>query len=149
MEVDHFNPTLKNAARHAYNNLMLAFRHCNGKKSDNWPSKKAMMAGVRFLNPCVEMDYGVHLFEDPKTWEIVGVTAAGRYHIDMLDLNAPIFVKQRRTRAELRAILEDKAFDANSISHEACASISNGIEGLKALVALMIPPLPCLSPSRA
>jgi hypothetical protein len=99
MEIDHFNPTLSGRARNAYPNLMLATRHCNNIKKDAWPIASEVAAGVRLLNPTTEMDYGEHLFEDPETNELVGLTPPGKYHIDVLDLNHDTFVWERRTRA--------------------------------------------------
>lgn len=102
MDIDHHNPKLKSPERNAYENLFLATRHCNGKKSDIWPDAKQRAAGLRFLNPCKEMDYGVHLFEDPVTFSIWGATPAGRYHVRWLDLNADHLVRERRRRDEMR-----------------------------------------------
>ena len=70
MEVDHFDPTLEGEERNAYSNLLLATRHCNLAKGDRWPNEEDRAAGIRFLNPCEEQDYGVHLFEDPVTNEL-------------------------------------------------------------------------------
>jgi hypothetical protein len=81
MEIDHFNPLLKGFERHRYENLFLATRHCNGAKSDTWPSKVARKRGIHFLNPCQELDYGVHIFEHPITHRLIGVTPSGDFHI--------------------------------------------------------------------
>lgn len=99
MEIDHFDPTLRGAARDAYSNLMLATRHCNNMKKSWWPSAGQIAAGLRLLNPTKEADYGVHIFEDPETHELVGATPEASYHIDILDLNHETFVSERRDRA--------------------------------------------------
>src|SRR5437870_5323534 len=65
MEIDHFNPRLKDPARNRYRNLMLATRLCNLMKRDKWPKKWQSQKGLRFLNPCREQDYGKHILEDP------------------------------------------------------------------------------------
>ena len=101
MQVDHFNPTLKKLARHSYANLHLSSSHCNRHKSDYWPSVAERRRGIYLIDPCAEQDYGKHIFEDPETFQLIGVTPAGRYHIDILDLNAPTFVDERRHRAEI------------------------------------------------
>jgi hypothetical protein len=100
MEIDHFDPTLTGAARNAYSNLMLATRHCNNMKRDAWPTATQSKMGYRLLNPTKEMDYGVDIFENPQTQELVSATPAGQYHIDMLDLNHETFVWERRKRAQ-------------------------------------------------
>jgi HNH endonuclease len=99
MEIDHFDPHLKGMARDAYSNLMLATRHCNNMKNDDAPFAHTLGSGTRLLNPTKEADYGHHIFEDPKTHELVGTTAVGKYHIDILDLNHETFVWERRKRA--------------------------------------------------
>lgn len=104
MEVDHFNPTLRGGLRNRYSNLNLATRHCNGAKSDKWPTAEDQSAGIRFIDPCAEADYGVHIFEDPVTFELWGATSAGKYHIRQLKLNAPHLVDERRMRTKIRAL---------------------------------------------
>src|ERR1700690_2436329 len=94
MEVDHFNPHKKDDPIQDYANLFLASRHCNGSKRDRWPSNKDQALGLRFLNCCNEQDYGEHIFEDPDTHELVGVTPEGRYHVRNCDLNAPHLVRE-------------------------------------------------------
>ena len=47
------------------------------------------------------MDYGEHLFENPKTHEIESTSLAGLYHIEKLDLNAPHLVRERAQRSRI------------------------------------------------
>jgi hypothetical protein len=107
MEVDHFNPHLSAALRNRYENLFPATRHCNNSKSDQWPSKEAQRQGVRYLNPCKEMDYGAQIFEDPHTHELIGTTPAAVYHVRVLGLNADFLINERRERAALRKLLTE------------------------------------------
>ncbi len=100
MQIDHFDSTLPASTRNRYPNLMLSTGHCNNQKNRFWPTRSERRAGIRFLNPTREMDYGEHIFENPTTFELVGVTPAGRYHIDILDLNHDTFVFERKKRAE-------------------------------------------------
>jgi hypothetical protein len=105
MDIDHFDPTLKGSKRNAYSNLMLATHHCNMMKADGWPNASQIAAGQRILNPTKETDYGECLFEDPETHEIIGTTPAGKYHIDVLDLNHETFVFERQKRAEYSSLV--------------------------------------------
>jgi hypothetical protein len=107
MDIDHFDPRQKKEFIQKYENLFWATRHCNGAKWTFWPSAKDQAAGLRYLNPCREQDYGEHIFEDPQTHRLVGVTPAGKYHIRMCDLNADHFVTERRERAEIWELLRD------------------------------------------
>jgi hypothetical protein len=109
MEIDHFNPTLTGRKKHGYSNLVLSSRFCNNRKQANWPSPAERKLGIRFLNCCEEIDYDEQIFEDTTTHRLVGVNAAARYHIRILDLNAPHLLEERRDRAELRKLLfEDR-----------------------------------------
>ena|ERR1041385_2442236 len=110
MDIDHYNPMLQGAARNKYENLFLATRHCNGSKSNTWPTKSARKHGIRFLNPCEEMDYGVHIVEHPETHRLIGLTPAGDFHITCCDLNARHLVDERRERAKIHALINDTAF---------------------------------------
>jgi hypothetical protein len=109
LEVDHFNSKLTGRRRNHHANLFPATRHCNRIKWDVWPSAKDRKHGLRFLNCCEEIDYGEHIFEDPVTHRVFGVTPAGRYHVRHCDLNDGIYVQERRQRAQIRKLLHDTA----------------------------------------
>lgn len=142
MEIDHFDPRLKSKFIQRYSNLFLATRHCNGAKGDTWPTGAERNLGLRFLNPCNEKDYGEHMFEDPQSHRLVGVTPAGRYHIRMLDLNADHLVAERRERAEIRALLTRAAFTLKRGRSEAEAV--DLMSALRKQVEEMIPDFPFL-----
>ncbi len=110
MQIDHFDPREKKYKIQRYANLFLADAHCNGTKSDTWPSPEEGALGLRFLNCCDEQDYDCCIFEDPQTHELVGSTPAATYHIEMIDLNAPHLVNDRRKRAEILALLTKKGY---------------------------------------
>jgi hypothetical protein len=134
MEVDHFNPNKKNDWLQDYANLFLATRHCNGAKHNRWPSNKDRQLGARFLNCCKETDYGVHIFEDPDTHEVVGITPEGKYHVRNCDLNAPHLVEERAERANLWRLLEEKPMRVKSDW-----SLPVQFQELKVVVEKMIP----------
>jgi hypothetical protein len=118
MEVDHFNPTLVGPQRHKYDNLFLATRHCNGSKSNIWPTKKDRKKGIHLINPCKELDYGLHIFEHPETHRLIGITPAGDFHITTCDLNAPHLVVERYERAAIHDLLNDTPFLLKSLFWE-------------------------------
>ena len=78
MEIDHFDPRKKEDFIQQYENLFLAKRHCNGAKSKFWPSGAEQALGLRYLNPCREQDYGVHIFEDSQDASPGGDHASGQ-----------------------------------------------------------------------
>lgn len=133
MEVDHFNPKGRN--RHSYKNFLPSTRHCNGAKSQTWPTKAEQRLGLRFLNPFHEQDYGLHIFEDPTTHELVGATPAGRFQIEMCDLNAPHLMRERRDRAEIRNILENTPATVSG----SLKAFSESLGALQKELALKIP----------
>jgi hypothetical protein len=104
MEIDHHNPKLEGDARHDYNNLFPATRHCNHAKSNKWPSSEDRDKGIRFLNPCEEGDYNVQIFEK-EDGKLVGTTVAARYHIAELNLNADDLVRDRLFRKDIRQLI--------------------------------------------
>jgi hypothetical protein len=109
-EIDHFNPTSGNRFRNHYSNLFLSSRHCNGAKSDHWPRLADRKRGIRYLNPCKEIDYGVAILENRDTGELIGQSPSAKYHIHKLDLNAPFLVELRLERTALIRLLFSKPF---------------------------------------
>lgn len=119
IHVDHHNPKLKRKSPYA--NLFPAFSVCNQSKGDTWPDPQA---GVRFLNPCVETEYGTEIFEDPNTHELIGTTDNARYHILMLDLNNETLVHQRAERSILLGLFHQPAIcNPSSPARDGAAAI--------------------------
>jgi hypothetical protein len=138
MEIDHHNPFRTD--KNAYENLFLATKHCNGHKLQNWPSEEQKQKGIRFLNPCIEDDYGHQIFEDPETFELWGCTPAARYHIRKLYLNAPHLIDERRTRFAARKLWNQSGI----VSLEGLPGLDDraaigALSALKAEVDRMIP----------
>lgn len=104
MDVEHFKPK-KFPKAHSYRNLLYCSRHCNSSKGSTWPSKKERNAGFRFINPCEEIDYGVHIFEHIDTGILVAVSNAGSYQIEKCGLNAPFLIKARKQRTKIKKML--------------------------------------------
>ena len=95
---------------------------------------------MRFLNCCEESDYGVHIFEDPESNELVGVTPEGRYHIRNCDLNAPHLIEERAERPKIWGILKNKA-----VRIKKGWWLPEEFQTLRTMVERMIPPIPYLS----
>ena len=142
MEVDHFDPTIHGRRRHFYRNLLPASRHCNGAKGDKWPSESDHEEGMRFLNPTEEMDYGEHIFEDPKTHELFASTPAGWWQIEKLDLNSPHLVRERADRARLSNLLDRSGFILQTRDSSIASSLAAILEEFKRQKERMIPPTP-------
>ncbi len=141
MDVDHFNPKLKGRPKHHYRNLLPVHHYCNVMKSDDWPTLEEQAMGIRLLNPAEELDYGPHIVEDSKTNLLIGITEAGQYHIEICDLNAPHLVLERKTRSELRAVLEA---DLLILKREATdiGLLNENILRIQEILKTMIPMLP-------
>ena len=141
MEVDHFRP--RGSHRNLFTNLVPATRHCNGSKSQTWPTKGQQREGIRLINPFIERDYGKHIFEDPTSNRLVGVTPAGQYQIIVCDLNAPHFVEERKDRSRIHKLLESSGNVTGSLD-----DAKHAITELRRELEQMIPPIP-LPPVRA
>jgi hypothetical protein len=132
MEVDHFDPRQKRDIVQDYQNLFLASRHCNIAKGDQWPNKADRALGLRFLNPCKEMDYGEQILEDPNSHKLVGVTPAAIWHIRKLDLNAEHLRREREDRAEiwrdLRSAMTVKPHVKDEILQKVTATLQVTVE---------------------
>ena len=101
------------------------------------------------LNPCEEQDYGIHLFEDPATHELIGKTPTGRWHIDVLLLNAPHLVDERRRRAEMKRrrqrilqLLSVLEVHVGQGRLQTIRSLVDAVEKYRTEVELMIPEIP-------
>jgi len=121
MEIDHFDPRTKSEPIQHYENLMLATRHCNRAKVDIWPTETEEKAGIRFLNPCMEPDYGVHMVEDQVTGKLIPLTPAGTFQIYMCDLNAPHLMIERQQRTRIIAALHTRSPGSGSAPAEEAA----------------------------
>jgi hypothetical protein len=141
LEVDHFNPKLKKDLLQNYANLFPASRHCNGAKSDHWPTAAEAAVGCRFLNPREEMDYGTQIFEDSESHVLSGITPAAKWHIRMCGLNAPHLVHERAKRAEYCQLLRRTAVIIKRDSDD----LREQINAFKNEVELMIPEIPFFS----
>lgn len=145
MEVDHFDPTKKKNKVQRYSNLVLATRSCNGAKRNTWPSGKQRSQGKRFIDCTKEEDYGVHIFEDPETHELVGATPAGKYQILHCDLNAPHLVRERKTRAHLRSGLADEKIWRLLKKSDILSDLQNfeaSMAAVSEILETLIPPIP-------
>jgi hypothetical protein len=141
LEVDHFDPRLKNAYIQDYENLFPASRHCNGKKWNHWPNRAELANGCRFLNPCKEIDYGEQIFEARATHELVGTNPAARWHIRICGLNSQHLIAERAKRAKHWKNLKDVPI-LFSGAIEAAAEFA---QNYRELVETMIPEIPSLS----
>jgi hypothetical protein len=103
-ETDHFHPVERGGAVNDYANLYWACRGCNMHKSDRWPTEAMVQHGVRFADPCAELDFPTHFLED-EGGVLIPISPCGGYHIDALRLNRTSRLERRRRRNDLLARL--------------------------------------------
>ena len=142
MEIDHFDPRRKADPVQDYVNLYYSSGHCNRSKGPTWPSAAEERLGIRFLDCCREADYGGVLFEDPNTHEIVGTTPAAKFHVVVLDLNAPHLVQRRRERAEIHRRLEEPVVLRSRYNMPERNQIQRLHDVLNEMLVHAIPPIP-------
>jgi hypothetical protein len=98
-EVEHFMPRSKFEEKLCdYANLYYACRGCNSHKAETWPSEELATRGFRFVDPCEEDPYAVHL-QEAFGGIVDALTNSGRYTSDHIRLNRPD-VKDWRLRRE-------------------------------------------------
>lgn len=142
MEVDHFDPRLKDKARQPYLNLVIAYRACNNSKRAYWPTTAQERLGVGYLNPRQDVDYGEHIFEDPDTHKVWGCTPAGKWHVEKLNLNDEFLVKARAQRSRWFALLEQDTDSILAISPGNESKALSSLHEIKQLCETAIPVLP-------
>jgi len=144
MEVDHFNPKMTGLRRNWHGNLMASARLCNNTKRDHWPSPQQIKKGIRYLNPYLELDYGVHIYENRSTGEIHGVTPAGKWHIIRLGLNAEHLINARKRRTNLVMKFTEAAILSGADPSNQAIQVILGkfTEVQKVVLATAIPELP-------
>ncbi len=141
-QVDHFHPTSKGGSKTNYDNLFLSCVRCNGNKSDEWPKRDAFKGGIRFLNCCLEMDYGDQIFEDEKGF-VVPTTKAAEYHIVTINLNRPDLVRARLERRRLVTGLRERGVRASiKFGTSDVESLLAKLDELKDLISDLIPEIP-------
>jgi len=134
MNIDHFDPRRKSDFLQRYDNLFWASRECNGRKHKHWPTDEQQLLGIRFLDCTKELDYGVHIFEDPRSNEVWGATPAGRYHVRILNLNASVFVRLRKLRAIAAQALRGTLVQLKT-KHQARISFAADVAPLRLLLS--------------
>ena len=97
--IDHYQPSEKfSDLEHVYGNLMYSCNHCNSRKSDIFPSEKALEDGIRYFRP----DQDIHedhfgLVSDMLTAK----TKIGEFTIIVIGLNRGTLKKLRRIRSSI------------------------------------------------
>lgn len=104
--VDHYKPrSLFPDHERLYLNLYYACNPCNRRKGPFWPSDEEAERGLFVPNP------GDHVMFDHVKFDaeqVVGRTAAGRFFVDLLDLNDPSVVEYRQNVIGLIRLAKEK-----------------------------------------
>jgi hypothetical protein len=142
IEVGHFDPCeFDGKKNHNYDNLLPAWGPCNRSKGNKWPTVEEEALGFRFLNPTVERDYGIHLFEDPESHMIVGLTPAGRYHLRCLALNTEHLVLKRKNRSIAKGLRAQVEL-LQAFSPYTAAQLDDFLGNAESAIPEIDPPLP-------
>lgn len=118
-----------------------AWGPCNRSKGNKWPTVEEEALGFRFLNPTVERDYGIHLFEDPESHKIVGLTPAGRYHLRRLALNTEHLVLKRKNRSIAKGLRAQVEL-LQAFSPYTAAQLDDFLGNAESAIPEIDPPLP-------
>lgn len=143
--IDHLKPVSKHGPVNEYDNLYWACMGCNRHKGASWPDATMSALGYRFVDPCIEQDYGAHFYEDVDG-TLHPLTRPGTYHLDKLNLNRRSRKKRRRERSEFLAALQVAIELAAKKRNEAAAK--DEIAGLEFIVRCMQDKATNLMPAR-
>ena len=105
LTVDHWRP-LAAGGDESGDNLVYACIRCNQYKGGFFPSPDDLAHTRRVLHPLRD-DLSAHIHENRRTGELEPVTATGRFHISLLQLNRPALI-ERRLRRRLAELLTEK-----------------------------------------
>jgi hypothetical protein len=103
LTVDHFRPVSAGGDQ-SDANLVYACVRCNQYKGALLPEATDFTQEQRLLHP-LQDDLATHMREDESTGRLQGITATGRFHIEVLRLNRPALIVHRQRRA-LAVLLE-------------------------------------------
>jgi hypothetical protein len=103
--VDHFRPKSQFPQLECvYENLYYACAECNVSKGQEWPSEVEAAQGLRYVDPCTEELYKVHLRVNDDG-SLVPLTRAGEYTLNMVRLDRERLAFQRKTEATAKRVL--------------------------------------------
>jgi hypothetical protein len=106
-ELDHFRPraAFPDLVNDFYN-IYYACHPCNHIKLAKWPSQEMETLGYSFVDLCID-DFDKH-FKMLPDGEWQGITSAGRYTIDALNLNRQHLVTLRQLLSQLGCATHEK-----------------------------------------
>ena len=104
LTVDHFRPTSA-GGNDSDDNLVYACFRCNVLKSNYWHGDSENEAPFRVLHPLRD-DMSRHMSIDPLSGELEALTATGRFHVALLDLNRPQLLAHRQ-REGIRKLYDE------------------------------------------
>lgn len=105
LTVDHWRPLAAGGDERG-DNLVYACVRCNQYKGGFFPSSDDLAHGWRVLHPLNDA-LSTHVHENRRTGELEPLTATGRFHIALLQLNRPALL-EHRLRRRLAELLAEK-----------------------------------------
>ena len=101
-----------------------------------------MKSGKRLLNPRREIDYDAQIVECLDTGELIGLTAAAKFHIIKLDLNAEHFCRERIARTRQNKLMSAgpiTVIERETDLAEVAKLITQSREAIEHLISLIKP----------
>ena len=119
LTVDHYDP-VSAGGDDSDENLVYACMRCNQHKGAALPFTAGITPDRRILHPLHD-DFAAHIEEDESGW-LSGRTATGIFHIQVLHLNRPALIANRR-RKHLDVLREARLEQALALNAEMLARI--------------------------
>ncbi|WP_298193728.1 HNH endonuclease [Metallibacterium sp.] len=129
--VDHYRPKSQFPALIAsYTNLFYACNSCNRRKGGFWPSKEQLQDGLFVPNPC---DHVMIEHLRYKHSCVEAKSSAGKFALEMLDLNDPTLVKYRQALITIIDATESKLREAYAIHKGRIDQINSDADSVSTL----------------
>jgi hypothetical protein len=120
---DHYRPkVLFPELEVSYSNLFYCCNSCNSRKGNYWPAGDE--ADARFIpNPCAHVMFSHLKF---KHGEVEARSDAGRFTVELLDLNDPEYVEYRENQIHMEELATSRMRDIEETEFALQAAFNDG-----------------------
>lgn len=122
--VDHYKPKKKfPQLASVYENLFYCCNHCNSFKKEFWPTPDLVLKNIFVPNPCEHKMFGHLNFSDGI---VLSKSSAGKFTVDLLQLNEHETTKYRKGYAALLDVWKDRMKIIVSAKEKAAEKLRKG-----------------------
>lgn len=123
--VDHYRPKeLFPDFRNEYKNLFYCCNQCNWHKRKFWPNANQRRKAIFIPNPCDHIMFEHLRFADEN---VEGRSSAGKFSIELLDLNDPKSIEFREYVHDMIALCEKQLFEIQQTTKRLVSHLTQSI----------------------